>query len=414
MEEKKERKLLTILVVLLGAAMFYFYGQGISLGAFTLMTKFVCSIAITGLGLLAFLITPELKYIGCIIKDSLVLALPYLVTMFFSMILWMLNNCSFSDITRGISDPLYQLIGIVTGAAYTVMFREKAVYVQFASMALANTVIILKNYILVHGPVAFVKDLFMLVVTFGEVDGNMVDIEVHDLTFAIGLYLLHFLLKRGKVKYRGIMLLTTGFFFCAGLKRIAVGALVVALLVVLVQRVLPENGKRLYLMAGGFAIVICSVFYIWAIKNGLYTVLAEKFKINTMGRIQMNDFIDSYYTFSPSFLGYGLGYVSELLLSGAASRIGIFLGIHNDLLRIYIETGFWGYLGWLVVLWLYKTWYFIKKRGIETAALVFGLGIYCFFTYLTDNTYYYFYTNLAAFTLGLSYVHDIALDNETE
>lgn len=241
----------------------------------------------------------------------------------------------------------------------------------------------------------------------------MVAVEVHDLTFAMGLYLLYFLLKQGKVKHRAVMLLTTGFFFCAGLKRIAVVALVVAFLLISVSKLLPENARALYLKLGSAAVMLAAVFYIWAIKNGLYTVFAEKFNINTMGRIKMHDFIDSYYAFSPAFLGYGLGYISKLLLSGAAKSVGIFMGIHNDLLRLYIETGFWGYLGWLAMLWLYKPWYFLKKRGFEKTVIALGLGLYCFLTYLTDNTYYYFYTNLAAFTLVLSCEYDREqVDNE--
>lgn len=148
------------LVILLGTAMFYLYEPGIRLGSFTLMIKLVFAMAIIGLGILYFLIRPELEGLGKVLADSLVLALPYLVTVFFSMILWMLNNCFLSDITRGISEPLYQLMGIVAAAAYMVMFREKGIYVQFASMALANILVIFQRYIRVYGVSSFVKDFF--------------------------------------------------------------------------------------------------------------------------------------------------------------------------------------------------------------------------------------------------------------
>ena len=400
--ERKQSKFLSLLFLSLGVGIFYFLDGGASLGGFTVMTKYMYAMGITVLGLLVFLVAPDMDMAKRLGTNSFVLALPYLITTFLSLILWITQNSPLSHITRGFFFSLYQVLGVLTAMAYVLVLRKKAVIVQLFSMLAANALLIFA-VVKEEGLGVFVKDYFALILSFGaESSQAMKAIEINDLTFAIGVYLLYFLLKEAKVKGRVWLILLTGLFFSTGLKRIAAAALLVSFVVGVIAKIFPEKEGKRMLKIFGYIVIISGIAYIGFVRFGLYELL-EIWEIDTKGRNLLHDFIYDYYKISPFFMGHGLGYVSRLLLSGEADKYGVFYALHNDYLRMYIEVGFWGYLAWLWFSWGHRISYFCKKRSFHMVCMTAMLFGYCFITYLTDNTYYYFYTNLAVFTLVLSY-----------
>jgi len=143
----------------------------------------------------------------------------------------------------------------------------------------------------------------------------MVAVEVNDLTFAIGLYLLYYLIKNRPVPRRGWYLLAACFFFAVGLKRIALAGIAVALVVVLLCRFFKEDSRKRLLQFLSLGLIGFALLYILAIKTGVYEYLAQRYNIDTMGRITLIHLIDEYYSFSPLFKGFGLGYTVEWLAS---------------------------------------------------------------------------------------------------
>ena len=400
MEEQKQSKLLILLICVLGTGMFYYSDGGSSLGPYTIMTKYVYGLIIVAVGLFAFLMTPDMDHIKCLGQDGFVLAMPTCILLLFSMVLWVLQRSPLPNMTRGLSDAIYQMIGLLIAISYMVMFRGKAVYVQMASMLLANSMIIVWDCIRVEGLATFIKEYMNLLLSFGEKSSKMmVTVEINDLTYAMGIYLLYFLLRKNNVKYRVFLILLLGLFFSIGLKRIAVIAVAIATVLTAFSKVFSKKNGTRYFRLMGVLCIFLSVLYIAMVKFGIYNKLAELWKINTMGRTDLNNWIDTYYKFSPAFIGYGLGFVSRLLESMDGVSVG---AIHNDYLRIYIETGFWGFLLWLWSIWSYGITSFCRRRSFQMARIVFAVFIYCFVTYLTDNTYFYFYTNVATFTIILS------------
>ena len=78
-------------------------------------------------------------------------------------------------------------------------------------------------------------------------------------------------------------------------------------------------------------------------------------------------------------------------------------GLHNDLLKMYIECGFWGYVIWLILTLIYVPEKIKNKLGVRSATIYLALNIFAFITYLTDNTesYFVFQTILLTFPLVL-------------
>ena len=191
-------------------------------------------------------------------------------------------------------------------------------------------------------------------------------------------------------------------FFTTGLKRIAVAAVLCALLVSWILKAMPEKGARQVIRILGYVLIAVAILYIAAVKFGLYEAVVEYFGIDTKGRVELNHYIDSYYSFSPLFGGEGLGFVSRFFGTEEMLRRTPAGALHNDFLRMYVEIGFCGYLIWLWLFLGYRFRYFCKKCCFDVVLIAFATCLYCYVTYLTDNTYYYFYTNMAAFTLILS------------
>lgn len=403
MNEKKLNPFLTITVFALGTAMFYLYTEGIPLGSYTVMVKYLLAFVIVMLGVIAFLVTPDVEQAKRLASDALVLSLPYLLIIFLSLPLWVIQQSPLSHITRGGANIIYMLLGLAVAVSYIAMFGKRAPVVQMCSVMAANFILIFMQGIREFGLRVFISDYIELVRTLGEDKrASTMMLELTDLTFAIGLYLLYYLTKRGKLKFRIPIILVLLFLFLAGLKRIALGAIVLGVIIALLGRIMPkEIGQKIFAILG-YAIIIFAVIYIVAIKSNFFNLMVDILDIDTKGRNEIYEFLDGYYQFSPLFHGYGVGYGSRLLETEAPLSIRRALGFHNDYLRTYVEIGFFGYLAWLWLSWRFKISHFFKKRGYQAGVMIFVIYTYCFCTYMTDNNFYYFYTNLVTFTLALA------------
>ena len=108
-----------------------------------------------------------------------------------------------------------------------------------------------------------------------------------------------------------------------------------------------------------------------------------------MSREGLYEFIGDQYDFSLIFFGRGFGFVEHYLVY--VKTLGLkYAGsslehIHNDLLLYYIENGFLGYLGWLIItsIW-YPIWWY--KHGNEKLCMLYTMfNAYNLVTYTTDN-----------------------------
>ena len=80
-----------------------------------------------------------------------------------------------------------------------------------------------------------------------------------------------------------------------------------------------------------------------------------------------------------------------------------FGGMHNDIVTMYIELGFWGFAFWIWLSWQGKIVWCQKAHGTKTAFLLLYCTIYAFVTYATDNTAFYCYINTVFMLLPIGY-----------
>lgn len=157
------------------------------------------------------------------------------------------------------------------------------------------------------------------------------------------------------------------------------------------------------------------------IEKGDYVLyfgrLSEEKGIDTMGRKGLYEAFTDLYSFSPTFRGYGIGWVTRYISIMNAAGIGVFGthdfgGMHNDLVTMYIELGFWGFSFWIWLSWQGKVVWCQKQYGTETAFLLLYCTIYAFVTYATDNTAFYCYMNTIFMLLPIGHAMKLLDRNE--
>lgn len=375
--------------------MYYFNTAYVNLGYHLMIKGIMCMVVIL-LAFLRFLVYPNLLRMKKLSGVSAFLILPNLVIVFWSLFSWGVSFTSVSDITRGLSSQMYQILAVLAMAGVLYALGENGIWCNLAAMLSANLIII-GQVIRTSGFAAYFLELRDTVLSFAAQTGELMKgTEVHELTFAIGLYLLYYLLFPKLIKQHWLLAVLTLFCTLSGFKRIGIAALAVSVVLGWVLLTLQNKGKKVsrILTILGIALVALAFAYIVLIRQGLFTVLAEQMGVETMGRSDLYEAIRPYYSLSPFFMGQGAGFVSRLFSGSSSVYFATMGALHNDFLQIYVDIGFIGFCLWGLTMLPIKTAFLAKKnRG---KILCFCFTLYCLVTYATDNTYYYPYVNAAA------------------
>lgn len=397
--------LIKLIYLGLAAAMFYFTQGAISAGGFGFMYRYLFGMAIVALAMAAMLFHPRMRRLKTLGKGVLVLSASYAVTVLWSALIWIKEIAPLKTMTRGFFFPFYQVIGIFAAAATLYLFGKNGIWYCLLGMCLGNGIIVL--LVVAKGGVGpFIEELILLLTTFGEITGAMMhETEVHDLTFAFGPFaVLLALYPEPKKKGWWLACAVVGFFLLVGLKRIEIGAIGIAVaLCFLLKKMQSETARRVANLICVF-VLLASFVYIIAIHGGLFDYL-ETMGMDTKGRDMLYRYVALKYEISPAFMGRGLGFSSEPWdltgLIGPEWRGVHQDAYHNEFVRMYVEVGFFGYIAWFIFYLPVRVNYLWKHGGQRAGVLALCYSIYCMITYATDNTLYYYYTNLATFILML-------------
>lgn len=394
-----------IIYIVLATAMFFFQDTYFTLGGIALSLKNPCALGILFLALLNFTATVRLGRTIVLARHAVTQMLPCIIPFFFSSIIWVASGADAAMILNGIGMIIPQLLAVCVAAATLYLFGSKGIWYCLGAMCAGNLLMVLV-VIQEGGFRAFLQEFYMLLVTFcAETGPLMQQLEVHDLTFAFGPFLLYLLLERKETPHALLWLLMATLFFLIGLKRIAIPAILLSYIVALLLRLLPEKAAGQAALCMAVAMMLIAFLYIAGIRYGLFQYLEEKLQINTMGRVNMFRNLEPYYDISITYMGKGTGF--ERFVDWASGEVyqmpqRDIMQIHNDFLRMYLNIGFAGFWVWL---WGYLTVrlrYWFHHGGKNAGCLFLGICIYCFALYATDNTIYYPYTLLACSLLPMS------------
>ena len=390
--------LLLAIYLSLAIPMFYFIDGAIMIGGFGFMYHYLAGAGIVLIGFILFLILPDIRLLFKLSETSFVMVLSYILPLVLSLFLWAIEAAETAMMIKGAFYSIYVILAVMVSACTIYLLRNKAILISCIAMSIANIMII--------APVAteggmneFMNELISLIVTFGEDTGPLMKtIEIHDLTFAFGLYLMYAIINKD-VYGRRVVICLSLIFSMTGLKRIAAAGIVIGVVLYnLLIRIPKKTVKRISLIIIGL-IIATSFIYITAVQRGLFDYL-EIIGMDTKGRNLIYSYISKLCDVNPAFLGHGLGFSGEKWKLPLYSKLHQD-AYHNEFLKMFVELGFSGYFIWIFSNLPYRYIHMERSQGKKGGLLFLGMAIYCYITYATDNTYYYYYTNMAIFLLAM-------------
>lgn len=399
-----KEKITAVYFVSLGVLMYYLLTQVINI-PYTIPVRQLVVLLILFSEFVYFIFRPNIARTYVSIKGALVLAAPLLVMVTVSLPVWFLEKTEWVEIYRALWNYfLYvnQLLAALVAAAFLYLFGEKGIWYNLIAILIANLMMII-TIMLENGVGVYLEELTRLIVTFSGETGEVIQkAEIHELAFCLGAYLVYMLLFFSTTRKHLILLCLTAFCFLSAFKRIAMAAIAVAVSLGWLLRWLHKRGKdkMVRCIAIFMLLVACVVLvaYIAFVRYGGFHAL-ERMGIDTMSRADIYDEVEDYYTFSPAYIGHGMGCLSYQL-----TRVRDLweTAIHNDFLQFYIDLGFWGYIFWLLSLTVLRVKYFGSRNKIEGEILAFSMTCYILILSTTDNTlnYQMVYTATGILMLG--------------
>lgn len=310
---------------------------------------------------------------------------PFLFCFIYSIIPILLNGFTFAYFSRGVSTLLWLTFSFFYGFIVAKKIGRKAIYIAFYACIFLN-IIILLNSIYSYGISTIIEAFESL-----DFENNQIikSLEKHQLTFSFGIFFTYFLINKGEKK-RVRNLIISLFFLILGFKRIIFIAMIPVILFSILHYVDKTNknvNKNCKIFT--FFSMLIAFFFIFSIKSGLLEQILNIYSINSMGRIKMFNQMSSTYSFNVFFMGNGYGFTSkyyELTFSTLKQQAA---AIHSDILALFIDVGFIGFLVFCITFLYGNCKYYLKKKEYSHAIIVFALSLFLFFTYFTDNTLNY-------------------------
>lgn len=364
------------------------------------------TLGVIGLAMLYALFFPDEKRFREIWKPTLLYMSLMAALFFWSIVIWVESFAAVSSMVRSCSKLLFQSIAILTAVALVYLFREKAIELFTISICITNGVIMLL-YIPEFGVGASIQSLITCLVTFGDAVGYARELEIHDLTFVFGQMVLYYAVfaprtTRQEKRKRWLYLLVCCWFFLVGMKRSAIPAVLLFILIGLLLRK-RKVPSWLYPTVG----VCCILFFLaflYGVRNGIVSRLLNSVGVDMMGRDYLWSMANPYYEFSITYLGHGFEYVDTIIGQWYnAGLINHAYPFHNDILKVFVEMGFPGFLLWSGIQYILTPLFWQHYADQETALLYMCELGYMTVTYLTDNTAFYFWSTMALRLVAFSY-----------
>lgn len=334
--------------------------------------------------------------------------LPIILAFLYTFIIWLMGlsgHISFSHIMRLISNLGCMAIIAASAIMCTSIFGKDVIRLTFIALILTiafNAIVVIQNYglssMITYICHVFQADSYTYGSTLSRVSYAM---EIHDGTFAMGFFLLYFIFYEKadkKAKFLQIMMAL----FCSylGFKRNElIGVIVASLIATTVVRKKGKNFLQTNQIVTFFALIACFSFVV-AIKHiDQMTVLLSTLDIF---RIRLYRFMSGLYSISPFYFGKGYTYVNYIL-GNQTTLLGT---SHSDLVRVYVEMGFWGFIAWI---WYYFTYIprYIYRNYSKLAGKMFMMfSFYIFATYLLDNTLTMFANQFVYYVIPIAVLYN--------
>mgnify|MGYP007047907785 CR=1 FL=1 len=366
----------------------------------------VISVGIIAVAVAYAFIKPDIKKLKTMIAPTVLYFSLIVFLMLWSLVIWIMSFSDTASIIRGGSKMIYQTISIMTAVSAVYMFGFESINLFALSLCITNGLIMLyevPNY----GIAESISSLIDCIVKFGDTTGYAARLEIHDLTFVFGQLIIYYAAfapksdlreKKTARKYLAACI----FFFVVGMKRIAIPAVILFVLLALAVR---NFKKGIYFFVIFGSLVIAFFFaYIYGVRTGAVSRIFNLLGIDMMGRDYIWRLTNKYYTLSPGYMGKGFEFVDTVArqwVEEGLLKAGFMF--HNDILKVFVEMGFPGFLIWSALQYVIYPIFWLKYADAKTAYLYWCILGYMTITYLTDNTAFYFWSTMSLKLVVLAY-----------
>ena len=334
-----------------------------------------------------------------------------------SMYIWITDFSKVASISRAGQKILFQTITIIYAVFMCYLFEDRAINFLFFGMCATNTAIILLE-MPKYGIKESIASVVTCLVTFGEAEGFVRALEIHDITFLFGQFFIYYVMFAPKStasekRLRRAGMILSLFFILLGLKRSTLPAV---LLVCMYVKLLRITGKPMkFILATGIALFLFFYLYLYLTRSGILVAFLESLGIDMMGRDVLWSLPNDYYKLSPFWKGLGFEGVTDLVnkwyKEGLINRA---YPLHNDILKVFIELGALGFTLWAGINYILYPAYWMMRHNTETGLLYMAILSYMTVTYLTDNTAFYFWSCIGLRLIPMSYSYRISRSAKPE
>ena len=133
----------SVLYMILATGMFFFQDTYFSLGGMELSLKNPCALAILFLALLNFTATARLDRLMVLSRHTAVQALPYLIPLVFSAVIWVGAKAESATVLNGVSMILPQLLSVLVAASTIFLFGSKGIWYCLVALCAENFISVL-------------------------------------------------------------------------------------------------------------------------------------------------------------------------------------------------------------------------------------------------------------------------------
>ncbi len=312
------------------------------------------------------------------------------------------------QVPRAISMLFQTFIGYLLSYGLLSFYGSKALKILCLSFICAYIVCIAKGT-LVLGPIGLINYAFDF--SDNKIAAENFELnkmfEIHSLGLTFPLFLLsHYMYKFSndkKLFSKGVILLLL-FFTLLSLKRISIIAAIITYVIFVIANKLNLLNfvikKFLY-----FAIIIAFLI-ITFVYSPSFSDFIKEHNINVMGRDILYKGITDQTTFSVDYIGKGWAWVSAYMkfMSENDNIFNGILGLHNDILKLYVELGFIGFIILFIIQYRSIPNY-LSRTSKQLAVCYLFFQIFAFITYVTDNTFQYWDFQTVLIVIPLCYYY---------
>lgn len=339
------------------------------------------------------------------------LLIPIVLYSAVSMYIWITDLSQTGSIIRAGEKILFQTITIIYSVFMCYLLEDRAINYLFFSLCATNTAIILLE-MPKYGIKESIYSVVRCIITFGSAEGFVRALEIHDITFLFGQFLIYYVMfapkdSRSEKRLRRCCIALSLFFIILGWKRSVLLAVFLVCIYVRLLRAVRRPEK--FVLATGLGLFLFFWVYLYLTRSGILVEFLESVGVDMMGRDVLWSLPNDYYELSLFWKGLGFESVTDLVNKWyQEGLINHPYPLHNDILRIFIELGAMGFTLWAGIHYILYPSYWMRQHDTETGLLYMAILSYMTVTYLTDNTAFYFWSCIGLRLIPMSYSYRLS------